>query len=449
MNTILIVDDDPGFRKLLETILLGEGYAVETAGSVGEAVRAGGKRKFDLVISDIKLPDGDGLQVLRWWSENMPETPVVMITGFGTVASAVEAMKLGAVDYLGKPLSSPDELRLLVRRSLEQRAVETEREILREQDATRFSCGDIVAEDARMQSILEMVRRVAPTNAPVLITGESGTGKEVIARCIHRNSLRSDRVFVPVNCAALSPTLIESELFGHEKGAFTGAAAQHTGRFERAHGGTLFLDEIGELDANLQAKLLRVLQEKTFERVGGSRQITVDVRVITATNRNLKAAVAEGRFREDLYYRVNTFPIELPPLRERPADVLKLARLFLDKAAKNLGKTGLALMPEAGEVLLAYDWPGNVRELENTMERLAILCDHDIEPDDLPITSAGPTRPVLFKDIERKAIEDALAANNGNRTRAAKQLGISLRTLQYRLKEYGIANSSERAAPDA
>ncbi len=439
MERILIVDDDPGFRNLLETILVGEGYAVESAGSVGEALRAGARRKHDLVISDLKLPDGDGLEVLRWWAENLPETPVIMVTGFGTIASAVEAMKLGAVDYLGKPLSGPDELRLLVRRALDQQQTAGQCELLREEEAQRFTCGDMVANDPKMKRVLELVRKVAPTNASVLISGESGTGKELIARCIHRNSPRSQKVFVPVNCAALSPTLIESELFGHERGSFTGAAGQHLGRFERAHGGTLFLDEIGELDGNLQAKLLRVLQEKTFERVGGTREIAVDVRLIAATNCNLGERVADGKFREDLYYRLNTFPIEVPPLRERPSDIPELARFFLARAARNLRKPRLALTPEAGQVLLSYAWPGNVRELENTMERVAILCDDEVEPDDLPITSSGPTRPVLFKDIERKAIEDALGANDGNRTRTAKQLGISLRTLQYRLKEYGIA----------
>jgi transcriptional regulator with GAF, ATPase, and Fis domain len=287
--------------------------------------------------------------------------------------------------------------------------------------------------------VLELAGRVAPTSATVLITGESGTGKEVIARCIHANSPRGQKVFVAVNCAALSPTLIESELFGHERGAFTGAVGQHLGRFERAHGGTLFLDEIGELDGNLQAKLLRVLQERTFERVGGTRQLTVDVRVIAATNRNLKQQVAEGKFREDLYYRLNLFPIEVPPLRERRPDIVKLARFFLERAARNLGKAGLALTAEAERVLVEYDWPGNVRELENTMERVTILCDEVVEPDDLPVSSAGPAHPVLFKDIERQAIEDALRANQGNRTRTARQLGISLRTLQYRLKEYGIS----------
>jgi DNA-binding NtrC family response regulator len=440
---ILVVDDDPGFRNLLETILIGEGYGVENADSVGQALRAGARRKYDLVVVDLKLPDGDGLAVLRWWMANMPETPVIMITAFGTVASAVEAMKLGAVDYLGKPLSSPDELRLLVRKALDQRQLAEQFQLLREEDADRFSCGDLVADDPKMARVLDLARRVAPTNTTVLITGESGTGKELIARCIHKNSPRSEKIFVAVNCAALAPSLVESELFGHERGSFTGAGGQHLGRFERAHGGTLFLDEIGELDGNLQAKLLRVLQEKTFERVGGTREIAVDVRVIAATNRNLGQSVAEGKFREDLYYRLNTFPIEVPPLRDRPSDIPRLGRFFLGRAARNLAKPHLVLTPEAEKVLLAYGWPGNVRELENTMERAAILCDDVIEPDDLPVTSSGPARPVLFRDIERQAIEDALRANDGNRTKTAKRLGISLRTLQYRLKEYGITQSRD------
>ncbi len=442
METILVVDDDPGFRRLLETILTREGYKVESGGSMAEALRAGAERSFDLVVSDLKLPDGDGLSVLRWWKENSPETPVLMITAFGTVSSAVEAMKLGAADYIGKPLSSPDELRLLVRKALDHRRLTDQCEILREDEESRFSCGGIVADDPKMMRVLEMVRRVAPTNTTVLLTGESGTGKEVVARCLHQNSPRARQVFAPVNCAALSPTLIESELFGHERGAFTGATGQHLGRFERSHGGTLFLDEIGELDGNLQAKLLRVLQDRTFERVGGTRQISVDVRVIAATNRDLKRAVADGKFREDLYYRLNAFPIELPPLRERPGDVLRMARHFLGKAAREHGKPRLTLTPEAEGVLLAYDWPGNVREMQNTMERVAIMCDGAVAPEDLPVTSAGPTRPVLFKDIERQAIEDALRANNGNRAKTAKQLGISLRTLQYRLKEYGLTQSA-------
>jgi len=443
MEQILVVDDDPGFRRLLETILAGEGYQVTAAGTVAEALHECSRKQFHAIVSDLKLPDGDGLAVLRWAGEHSPGTPVIMITGFGTVASAVEAMKLGAVDYLGKPLSSPDELRLVVRKALDQSATAAERELLREEQNARFDCGAVIAENASMVRMMRLAEKVASTNATVLITGESGTGKEVIARCIHNNSPRAGRAFVAVNCAALSPTLIESELFGHEKGSFTGATGQHTGRFERAHGGTLFLDEIGELDGNLQAKLLRVLQEKTLERVGGTRQIPVDVRIITATNRDLKQMVAEGRFRQDLYYRLNLFPLELPPLRERGADVLTLARFFLARAARSMNKPVLRLTPASEQVLLGYSWPGNVRELENTMERMAILCDDVVEPDDLPITAAGPARPVLFKDIERKAIEDALQANGGNRTRTAHQLGISLRTLQYRLKEYGITHGQE------
>ena len=439
METILLVDDDAGFRGLMEAILTGEGYEVDCAGSVAEAIECANRRRYHLLISDLRLPDSSGLDLVRYWRQEMPEAPAIVITAFGTVATAVEAMKLGAADYLGKPLSSPDELRIVVRKALDENQTAREHDVLREQESSRFSCGDLVASDPKMARALELVRKVAPTQATVLITGESGTGKELVARCIHRNSPRGQRLFIPVNCAALSPTLIESELFGHERGAFTGAVGQHAGRFERAHSGTLFLDEIGELDAGLQAKLLRVLQEKTFERVGGSRQITVDVRIIAATNRDLKQNVAEGKFREDLFYRLNTFPIQLPPLRERPADIRRLARFFLDRSVKELGKPALMLTPEAETILMAYSWPGNVRELENTMERLAILCEDIIEPDDLPVTSSGPSRPVLFKDIERKAIEEALDENEGNRTRTARQLGISLRTLQYRLKQYGLA----------
>jgi two-component system, NtrC family, response regulator AtoC len=438
MEQILVVDDDPGFRALLETILRGEGYEVNTASSVGEAIRAGAQRQFHLVITDLKLPDGDGLSILRRWRDGGSSTPFIVVTGFGTVPSAVEAMKLGAADYIGKPLSSPDELRILVRKALAGRQVENERELLREEAAARFSTGNIVAGHPSMVRVFDLVRKVAGTNATVLITGESGTGKEILARLIHDNSPRAERVFVAVNCAALSPTLIESELFGHEKGAFTGAAAQHAGRFERAHGGTLFLDEIGELDGNLQTKLLRVLQERTFERVGGTRQIAVDVRLIAATNRDLKALVKDGRFRQDLYYRISAFPIELPPLRERGSDIAKLARTFLARSARELGKPAPALSPEAESVLLGYAWPGNVRELENMMERAAILCDEEVRTEHLSIAEDSPSRPVRFCDIERKAIEMALADNAGNRTKAARQLGISLRTLQYRLKEYGI-----------
>jgi DNA-binding NtrC family response regulator len=436
MERILIVDDDDGFRALLKTILTGDGYQVSTGAGVAEACRQGAVMSFDLALTDLKLPDGDGLDVLRWFQQHAPETPVIMITAFGTVTSAVEAMKLGASDYLGKPLASPEELRLLVRKTLEQRRTARERDLWREQTESRFQSDDLIAEDSAMALPLELAGKVAPTNATVLLTGESGTGKEVLARLIHRNSSRAARVFVAVNCSALSPTLIESELFGHEKGAFTGAAGQHLGRFERAHGGTLFLDEIGDLDANLQAKLLRVLQERSFERVGGSRLVGVDVRILAATNRDLKNRVGEGKFREDLFYRLNMFPIELPPLRRRPGDIPLLARHFLRRAARNLGKLEPFLAPSAVDALLAYAWPGNVRELENMMERMAILCGAQVTAADLPLGPADPRRPLTWKEIERQAIREALDRNEGNRTHAARQLGISLRTLQYRLKQY-------------
>jgi two-component system response regulator HydG/two-component system response regulator AtoC len=437
MEQILIVDDDPGFRSLLETILKGEGYNVQTASSVSEAIRAGTEKQFSLVLTDLKLPDGDGLTILRRWRESGLLTPFIVITGYGTVPSAVEAMKLGASDYIGKPLRSPDELRILTRKALAGRQLENERDAWREEVAARFSTGSVVASHPSMVKVFGLMRKVAPTNATVLITGESGTGKEILARLIHDNSTRRERVFVGVNCASLSPTLIESELFGHEKGAFTGAALQHIGRFERAQGGTLFLDEIGELDSSLQTKLLRVLQERTFERVGGTRQISTDVRVVAASNRDLKAEVKLGQFRQDLFYRISAFPIEVPPLRERGGDVLKLAEHFLARAARELGRAVPVLSFEAKSLLSGYSWPGNVRELENMMERAAILCNDEVSPEDLSISGSVPNRPVRFKEIERDAIEKALADNEGNRTRAARQLGISLRTLQYRLKEYG------------
>lgn len=450
---ILIVDDDPGFRRLLETILRGEGYRVELAGSVREGMAAARRTQFPLVLSDLKLPDGDGIQMLRWLRENSPSTAVILITAFGTVGSAVEAMKLGAEDYLGKPLASPDELRLLVRRTLDRRQMEQEREALVEQQDSA-PCTELIAEDPAMRAVLQLVSKVAPTDATVLITGESGTGKELIARCIHRQSHRAGHVFVAVNCAALTASLIESELFGHEKGAFTGAASQHQGRFERAHKGTIFLDEIGELDANLQAKLLRVLQERTLERVGGTREIEVDVRVVAATNRNLLRMVGEGKFREDLYYRLNLFPVALPALRERPADILPLATAFFQRAKRRLGKPPGSISPEAAHLLRAYHWPGNVRELENTMERAAILSEGDLLPGDLPglVPPAAGAEPLLtaaqpapglaktVRELEKEAILAALKANHGNRTRSAAQLGISLRTLQYRLKEYGLGD---------
>jgi two-component system response regulator FlrC len=435
MDQILVVDDDSSFRKLLATILRGEGYAIDEAGSVGESVSLSQRKQYDLVLSDLRLPDGDGLQVLDNIREGSPETPVIMITAYAAVNSAVEAMKRGATDYLGKPLSSPDELRLLVKRSLDQRRLASHHAVLREEVECRFHCENFITHDAKMRQVLELIKRVAPTDTTVLLLGESGTGKEVLARCVHQNSARSTSPFVPVNCAALSPTLIESELFGHEKGAFTGAITQHVGRFERARGGTIFLDEIGELSAELQAKLLRVLQEKTIERVGGTRVIPVDVRVIAATNQDLDAKVKAGDFREDLFYRLNAFPVKIPPLRDRPRDIGPLAQDFLERLGAE-GRPSARLGEEAMQCLKGYPWPGNVRELQNVIERAAIIADGVIQPEHLPFHRQTAPRPRTLAEIERQAIEDALREFGGNRTKAAERLGISLRTLQYRLREY-------------
>lgn len=440
---ILVVDDDPGFRSLLETILKTEGYAVDTAHNVASARRSCQQVKYRVVVSDLKLPDGTGLDVQNWFAEHSPSTSFALITGFGSVSTAVEAMKRGAVDYLEKPLRSPDELRRLVQRAL---ALEPSPLNCAAPAKDGFACESLIARDPKTLKTLTLARKVAPTPATVLLLGESGTGKEVLARCIHLNSKRAAGPFVAVNCAALAPTLIESELFGHERGSFTGAVDRHSGVFERAHGGTIFLDEIGELDLTLQAKLLRVLQERSFERVGGGKTVQVDVRVVAATNRDLPSLAQQGKFRTDLYYRLSTFPIEIPPLRERPGDLDALAVLFLANAAQRMEKQVAELSPGAREKLRTYSWPGNVRELENVLERAAILADGIVEPEHLVLSQArSGSNPVqqsgtlTMREIERLAIDEALRKHAGNRTHAARELGISLRTLQYRLKEYGLS----------
>ena len=446
---ILVVDDDAGFRQLLATILSGEGYHVDAEANVTGARRACGQNAYDVVLSDLRLPDGDGLDVQKWFLDHSPGTAFALLTGFGTVATAVEAMKRGAVDYLEKPLRNPDELRRLVRRALAMRGAsqpvsKPEEGPIQLPAHNGFGCMTLLARDSRMLRVLDLVRKVAPTPATVLLIGESGTGKEVLARCVHSNSRRASGPFVALNCAALAPSLIESELFGHERGSFTGAVNRHEGVFERAHGGTLFLDEIAELDSSLQSKLLRVLQERTFERVGGAKPVEVDVRVIAATNRDVQQMVREGTFRTDLYYRLSTFPVEIPPLRERPSDIEALALHFLERASRRMEKPALRLGPEARGAILSYAWPGNVRELENAIERAAILADDDVRPEHLIFlesangTVVGGEAGLNMKDVERRAIEEALRKHGGNRTRAARELGISLRTLQYRLKDYGI-----------
>jgi len=441
---ILVVDDESAMRLLVTSILRDEGHDVTAAANGEEALQLIERRHYHLIISDLKMPGMSGVDLLERVKQEDPETAVILLTAFGTVEGAVEAMRKGAEHYLLRPLANPDELRLAVRRVLEERRIADEATTLRQATEAVFPFGEIIAGDSQMQGALDLARTVAPTDSTALITGETGTGKELVARAIHHWSPRADRAFVAVNCAALAETLLESELFGHEKGAFTGAVAQRRGRFELAHGGTLFLDEVGEMSPALQAKLLRVLQDGTLERVGSTKTVTVDVRVIAATNRDLAQMVAARTFREDLFYRLSVFPIHLPPLRERPSDILSLAEHVLRQVTRRLGKRITGFSKEAVSLLREYWWPGNIRELQNVVERAVILCQEErILPAHLNLASASPASaaagPKTLKELEREAILSTLTTCQGNRREAAEQLGIGLRTLYARLKEYGIS----------
>jgi DNA-binding NtrC family response regulator len=419
------------------------------------------------VLSDLRLPDGDGFGVLKAAKEVDPELPVIVMTAFGSIQDAVSAMREGALDFLAKPVD-PDHLLLLVHRALAQRRMATENILLKEELAARRGAPQIVGEDPRLKQVSIALQRAAATDTTVLLEGESGTGKELFARALHALSPRADGPFVAINCAAIPETLLETELFGHEKGAFTGAATRKPGKFELAHRGTLFLDEIGDLPLALQAKILRALEEKRFERVGGTAPIQVDVRVVAATNRNLKAAVAARQYREDLYFRLSVFPIMIPPLRERPDDIPMLAKHFIDRFCRDLNKKPLSLAPSAVQELREYAWPGNVRELQNCIERAVILTEGDtiharhlslsfreapLQPSpagddgtpwskiDLAGTLADVTKRVLT-EVERRKIETALKEAAGNRNRAADLLQVSYKTLVGKLKEYGLDNGS-------
>jgi two-component system, NtrC family, response regulator AtoC len=440
---ILIADDEPGIREFLGDSLRLDGHEITEAVDGRDALRKAEERSFDLVLTDLKMPNADGLTVLRKLRETQPEVEVIVLTAHGSVESAVEAMKLGAFDYLQKPLGSPDELRILVARALEHRRLV---DVKARADTTTPDVPPLTYGDPAMVPVLGAIEKVARTGASVLLLGETGTGKEVAARTIHQLSERRDGPFMALNCAAVADTLLESELFGHEKGAFTGAAERRRGRIELAAGGTFFLDEVGELKGELQAKLLRVLQERRFERIGGARTLDADVRWVAATNRDLGELIAGGRFREDLYHRLAVFPIRLPPLRERRADLIPIARALLGTIAPRLGRSAIELTGEAEKKLLGWHWPGNVRELGNALERAAILSEGApirgehlmLDPIAGRVGAATNNGPRNLADMEKDAIVEALATVGGNRRRAAELLGIAERTLYDKLKRYGI-----------
>jgi two-component system nitrogen regulation response regulator NtrX len=447
---ILVVDDDQKVLKSVVDILRDEGYRVSGAGDGSEALRAIQKSPPDLVILDIWMPGIDGLATLDAIKRIHQELPVIMISGHGTIETAVKATKLGAFDYLEKPLDL-EKVHLAVRHALDLRRLEWENRALRETLDRRY---EIVGESKAIRMLREQILSAAPSNGRVLIRGESGTGKELIARAIHRNSARSEMPFVVVNCAAIPEELIESELFGHERGAFTGATGQRRGKFELADGATIFLDEVGDMSLKTQAKVLRVLQEQTFERVGGSEGLTVDVRVIAASNKDLLEEIRRGAFREDLYYRLSVIPFEVPPLRERQEDIPLLARYFLQSFCQEHGKPEKELSPEALELLVEYQWPGNVRELRNVIERMVIMVPaRTIQPLDLAssLRRAGPKREVwpapdgTLRDarsrFEREFILRRLEESQWNVTKAAERLGIERSNLHRKMRAYGIEGS--------
>ncbi|MFQ5988450.1 MAG: sigma-54-dependent transcriptional regulator [Candidatus Methylomirabilales bacterium] len=455
---ILVVDDEPNILKVIEGILTDEGYAVRTAHNGEEALAEVQRSSPDLVILDIWLPGMDGLQALDMLKGMVPETPVIMISGHGTVETAVRALKLGAYDFIEKPPTIERTL-LAVRHALEQQRLLRENRALRQHLERQY---EIVGGSSAIRKILKQIESVAPSHGRVLIRGESGTGKELIARAIHRASLRREKPFVEVNCAAIPDELIESELFGHEKGAFTGAITTRRGKFELADGGTIFLDEIGDMTLKTQAKVLRVLQEQTCERVGGTEAIRVDVRVIAASNKDLETEIRDGRFREDLYYRLNVIPFEVPPLRERREDISLLAQHFLKGFCAEYGKREKNLSAHAMELFLQHSWPGNVRELKNVIERLVIMAPGDVihRVDVEPALRARPGReedaafvPEAWRNaslrearnrFEREYILMYLRETEWNVTRAAERLRIERSNLHRKLKAYGIAAPPER-----
>ena len=450
-STILVIEDDAPQLRALTGFLKGQDFNVVWSSSGTGGVRIAQKQSIDLVLTDYRMPDKNGLDVLREIKGINPEIAVILMTAYGNVEIAVQAMKEDAFDYLTKPIDL-DELEIIVRKALERKRLVSENRELRRQLEERYSFNEIISGSAEMEEVINTAGRAARSKTTILIRGESGTGKELIAKAIHYASPRKDELFVPVNCAALSENLLESELFGHEKGAFTGADRQRKGRFEQADGGTLFIDEIGDIPVGTQVKLLRVLQEREFERVGGNETIQVDVRVIAATNRKLEEMVERGDFREDLFYRLNVISIRIPPLRDRRGDISPLISHFVSRYASENEKEIEGVSKEAMDVLMKYDYPGNVRELENAMESAVVMTRGTlIATEDLPIHIGstqsesdsphkveGKSLSEIVENLERHLIADALTEADGNQSHAAQTLGISERNLRYKLKKYGI-----------
>ena len=451
---VLVVDDEKSQRDIMTMILEGEGYTVEAASSVTQALALFRSHHADLVLTDLSMPERDGLSLLEELVTLDPEALVILITAYGTIGSAVQAMKKGAADFLTKPVDR-EELLITITKAFEKIRLVRENRQLKQQLYEKFKVDNILGHHVLMQEVFRVIKKVAASQATVLITGESGTGKELVARALHAHSPRAERPFRALNCAAVPETLIESELFGHEKGSFTGAQARQIGLFEAVDGGTLFLDEIGDLGLPLQAKLLRVLQEKEIRRIGGREDIKVDVRVVAATNRKLAAAIKQGTFREDLFYRLNVVSVHLPPLRDRATDIPQLVEHFLKKYTVASGKAVKGATNAALRLLIEYPWPGNVRELESVIERAVLLCESDhIDIEDLPPETRSrvtlldrmdfdlPAEGFSLEELERKLLETAMARSNGVIAKAAKMLGLTYKTMQYRLEKFQIGRGA-------
>lgn len=446
---LLVVEDEKNMREVLSMLLEGEGYAVEAASDGTEGMKLIESDIFDLIITDIKMPGATGFEILKRAQEVSPETMVIMITAFGTIESGIEAMKLGAYDYINKPFKI-DEIRLIVKNALDKRRLKTEVAVLRESLRSTFEVENIVGRSEPMQKLLSMLPRVASGSSNVLVTGESGTGKELVARALHSLSPRSEERFLDINCASLPEGLLESELFGHVKGSFTGAVQNKQGLFELADGGTLFLDEIGEMPMNLQSKLLRAIEYGTFRRVGGTTDLKVNTRIITATNRNLKQAVADSGFREDLFFRLNVIPIHIPPLRKRKDDIPSLIEHFVNKYSPDKRRQFSA---SALGALMNFSWPGNIRELENMIERILLFSDSEIIsekdlPEELTARPEGQANTLIpdggldleesLAEIETGYLVEALRMSGGNKTEASKLLGLTFRSFRHKLSKYGL-----------